>query len=719
MNGLFFMGNRHRKMLIALTVCSAITGCANFTPLPKNKSVSLTTSEGVNSFVVVEGEHGDKNSTDSQESNYKVIDKTIATAPLLQISHRNISMASELNLPKDKLNLNADHLPLIHFINLALGDVLGVNYVIDSELSTNKTPITLRVSTPVDSNRLLGLVEEVLQVNDIALVLDDGLIKVIPAEKTQNITPTLMSSALKPTLKYGKVAEIVPVYYLPLFEASNLASQYLREQGGGTVLAQNNLNALMVVAKQKDINKLRELLSVVDVPKRVARNMSIIQPQYISVESLISDLQVSLSAAGVPVYIDKGANGVVLVPLGNGSLLVTASTKAWLNYTIEWSNKLDKPKAVKGSKGIYAYYMANTRAEDAWQVVSAIFGDESSSASDETDKVDLLAAARAKSKQENAVSTQVTPGNVGYQPSSSSKKTDNMQVVTDSYRVVIDSKRNGVLFTGEYQDYQRLVELLQFVDQRPRQVLLQATIAEVNVTDGYSLGFAFEVTDGKVTGGTANASGGTSILEAGNLNLVGVFSDITAQFSAALDNGKAQILSSPKLLALDQESARITIGDQIQVRSGEVSNGSGDDAKATVTYQYIDVGIALDITPSINKNGLVELTISQEVSSQGASTGDSPTINRRSLQTRLLANSGDTVYMGGLIRQDQNKKEKKVPFLGDLPVLGNLFKSEKTTQNSVELILLVTPYVIHNRDEAQFYTNEFRSLTGWSLSNDI
>lgn len=150
-----------------------------------------------------------------------------------------------------------------------------------------------------------------------------------------------------------------------------------------------------------------------------------------------------------------------------------------------------------------------------------------------------------------------------------------------------------------------------------------------------------------------------------------------------------------------------------------MSNGSGDDAKATVTYQYIDVGIALDITPSINKNGLVELTISQEVSSQGASTGDSPTINRRSLQTRLLANSGDTVYMGGLIRQDQNKKEKKVPFLGDLPVLGNLFKSEKMTQNSVELILLVTPYVIHNRDEAQFYTNEFRSLTGWSLSNDI
>ncbi len=238
---------------------------------------------------------------------------------------------------------------------------------------------------------------------------------------------------------------------------------------------------------------------------------------------------------------------------------------------------------------------------------------------------------------------------------------------------------------------------------------MQATIAEVNVSDGFSLGVDFKAQ------GSGDISGGTSgLIESGNLNLAGVFGDVTANFSAALDTGRAQVLSSPRIIALDQEPARINIGNQIQVRTGEVTDGDGDNT-ATVTYKYIDVGITLDITPSINQNGLVELSISQEVSNQGADVGGGPSINRRSIQTKVLADSGDTIYLGGLIKQDTNNTENKVPLLGDIPLLGNLFKYQKQKQDSVELVLLITPYVISSRDEAQFYTQEFRELTGWTL----
>lgn len=123
--------------------------------------------------------------------------------------------------------------------------------------------------------------------------------------------------------------------------------------------------------------------------------------------------------------------------------------------------------------------------------------------------------------------------------------------------------------------------------------------------------------------------------------------------------------------------------------------------------------MTLDIIPTINQNGLVEMEISQEVSNKGTGTD----INRRSLQTKLLADSGDTVFMGGLIKQDIGETDNRVPLLGDIPILGNLFKYKNETQKSVELVLLITPYVISSREDAIFYTHEFQDLTGWELSS--
>jgi len=377
-----------------------------------------------------------------------------------------------------------------------------------------------------------------------------------------------------------------------------------------------------------------------------------------------------------------------------------------MNYALEWIRQLDKPKEIQGNKGIYAYYMQNTKAEDAWEVVSAIFSEQMNSDKTETKGADLVAAAQQAIQDKQQSSTSNLPGNTGIDRSTGGNKA-NMQVVTDSYRVVVDSKRNSIFFTGEYADYQRLVELLKFVDKRPQQVLIQATIAEINVDDAQELGFDFNVTGGDITGGTK----GLAEVQNKVLTLTGVFGDVTLGFQAALKTGKAQVLSSPRIIAMNQEPARITVGDQIQVITGEVSGG-GDDSKATTTYTYVDTGVTLDIIPTINKNGLVELEISQEVSNKGTGTD----INKRSLQTKLLADSGDTVFMGGLIKQDVGETDNRVPLLGDIPYVGNLFKYKSQTQKSVELVLLITPYVINSREDAIFYTNEFQELTGWELS---
>ncbi|WP_332405023.1 secretin N-terminal domain-containing protein [Vibrio metschnikovii] len=691
---------RSLRLAASLLCLSALSGCAMFPPLPDIKQVTPPDRDEQSSFTLVA--QGQSSSQELTQSNKTAeFSQTVRSAPLLRASQRDVIPPS-LNLPKQAVSINADGLPLNHFIHLALGEVLELNYLVDQDLADKTSPVTLRVNQPVSAERMLGLVEEVLQLNQVALALENDIIKVIPASKSSNVTPSLMQQSLQPVLRYGNVAQIIPVYYLGLNQAMTMAERLLRESRSGQVLMQPHLNALMVIARQDDIQRLEELLSQLDVPNRVTEHMSLVNIRYQTAASLANQLRTTLEAASVPVYLNKGPHGVVLVPLADNQLLITASTKSWLDYTLEWAKQLDQPKPVQGENGVYVFYMQNTKAADGWEAISALFADrQTAQARQNQPGVDLVSAAQ---RSNNSRDQGVTPGNVGAQPSGNIRM-PNMTVVTNDYRVVVDNRLNAIIFSGQYQDYKRLVELLEFVDQRPRQVLLQATIAEVSLKDEFNLGFNFNINSGDITGGTKPGP-------AGHLNLAGVFGDVTANFNAALESGRIQVLSNPRIIALDQEPARITVGDQIQVRSGEVNSGE-NNTNTTITYKYIDVGLTLDITPSINQNGLVELTISQEVSSQGVSTGDSPTINRRSLQTKVLADSGDTVYLGGLIRQNTDVKETKVPLLGDIPLLGNLFKYQTQQQNHVELVLLITPYVITSRDEAQFYTREFREITGW------
>lgn len=691
--------NGPRRFALSLISCAVLAGCAS--NQPQSLPAITAAPQSQNNSVTLVSEMR----SEQQQQQASAITETVRSAPLLRVSSENDDRSGQLVLPSEELTLNADQLPLNTFINLSLGEVLGVNYIVDQELASRTQPVTLRVNNPVSSRRMLGLVEEVLQINGVALALEEGVVKVIPAEKASDQTPALLAGTVKPMLRYGKVAEIIPVNYLPLGQAMTLAERMVSESNG-SVLMQNTLNAIMVVARQDDIDRLHDMLFELDVPNRVASHMTLAQPAYLSQEELLNDLQRALNAAGVPVSLDTGNNGVVLVPMSNNSILITASTREWLAYAQDWIRRLDRPKPVGGGDGVYAYFMKNTQAADAWSVVSAIFGDGQQGA-DISQGEDLVEAANRMAEEESTGARPANdlPGNRGF--NQEKKRANGAQsVVTKDYRVVIDNRRNALIFTGRFSDYQRLVELLEFVDRRARQVLLQAVVAEIQLSDETSVGTEWSITQGDITGGTAG------LIQPGNLNLTGVFGDVTARFSAALDTGDAKILSSPRVIALDQETASINIGQQIAVKTGEISSGN-TNAEVVNSFKYVDVGITLEITPSINENGLVELAISQEVSSQGAGGGDTPPINTRSLQTRLLADSGETVYMGGLISQNINQSESKVPFLGDIPGIGYLFKYKNERESNTELVLLVTPYVISSREEAGFYTEQFQQLTGW------
>lgn len=273
-----------------LACTTLIYGCANFNELSEFKYAESRSASTESSVTLVNGSEKQSELKPAANGSYVQFDsETIRSAPLLQASRgANSNSVATIKLPEQPVSLNADGLELSHFINLALGEVLKVNYVVDADLAKNKTPITLRINEPVSAQRLLGLVEEVLMVNKVSLAVEGDLIKVIPASKTDNAVPTLIDSSLAPVLRYGKVAEIIPVYYLNIIEASNLVSDFLREQGGGKVLRQMHLNALMVVANKDDIERIYSLLREIDVPNRVSRNISLVNPKFVPLETLIA-----------------------------------------------------------------------------------------------------------------------------------------------------------------------------------------------------------------------------------------------------------------------------------------------------------------------------------------------------------------------------------------------------------------------------------------------
>ena len=174
-------------------------------------------------------------------------------------------------------------------------------------------------------------------------------------------------------------------------------------------------------------------------------------------------------------------------------------------------------------------------------------------------------------------------------------------------------------------------------------------------------------------------------------------------------NSNAKILSAPHILVRDEQPANIQVGNQVPIRSS-----SGQQTGTTVTFeqvQYRDTGIILTVTPHIAENDFVTLDIKQEVSNAEETTTakiDSPTFSTRKAETSLVIKSGHSISLGGIIEQKDEKSVSKIPLLGDIPYLGNLFKSTGIKKTRTELIMLITPYIANNAEEADSLTNTFQ-----------
>lgn len=279
-------------------------------------------------------------------------------------------------------------------------------------------------------------------------------------------------------------------------------------------------------------------------------------------------------------------------------------------------------------------------------------------------------------------------------------------------KITADEVNNALLVLATPQDYALVGAALEQLDIPPLQVMIEATIAEVTLTRDLSNGLQYYFNSGRFkltqsensSGSVASTFPGLNILYSGGAN-----ASVVLNLMESLTD--VRVLSSPNLLVINNQTAQLQVGDQVPIATQSAVSTLTSTSQVINSIEYRDTGVILKVTPRVNAGGLVLLDVSQEVSGVSTTTSstlNSPTISQRRVSSSAAVQDGQTVALGGLITDSRNNANNGIPWLHDLPGLGWLFGTEDDSVNRTELLVLITPHVVRNRDEARAVTAELR-----------
>jgi cell division protein FtsN len=297
----------------------------------------------------------------------------------------------------------------------------------------------------------------------------------------------------------------------------------------------------------------------------------------------------------------------------------------------------------------------------------------------------------------------------------------------EQLRIVADPSTNSLIIFGTAQEFQNIRNILKELDAIPRQVLIEAMVLQVDLSDTESLGVDYEVlrrNPSTIFGQKFGSAGALRSL--GELfptssgfggGVSGVFGgkEFRAIINALMTDSRVKLISSPSVLAADNRPARIQVGTEEPIPTGTINAAVGAvTPSSSTTIQYRNTGRILTIIPQVNSKGLVNLQVKAEVSARGEDvpfgSGETfPSFNTQDAETTAVVHDGETLVIGGLIGERKSKTRSGIPYLMNLPVVGRFFGTTTDESRRTELIMLITPHVIRNREESQIVTEEFKS----------
>ena len=606
---------------------------------------------------------------------------------------------------KNFIILNFDNADLKDVIN-TIGSITNENFILSPGVDAR---ITIHSAKKIPVSEVLSVFESVLEVNGMSLVRSGDFFKVVAGTAAkQKPLEVRIGDAETPIPDIDRpVTQLIPVKYVPVAEVSAVLTPMLSQFGSIIPNARNNL--LIVNDLSSSIVRLLKVLKEIDVNAFKNTRMSFFKPRYSDVLSLSSELTEVLNALKLT------GDGIALIPIERINSLVVFSSSPTLLKTVEgWMRKLDEE--VMTGQNVFIYPVQNVEAESIAAILNSLYVTGQSSGTK------IAARTKTTAAKTTTAAKRTTAKRIISTPTS--------QPTGSRVEIITFEPTNSLVILAPPGIYREMVETIKRIDIYPREVLIEAIIAEVTLSDSEKLGIQWSVLDtlsieGKDFIGQAQSTSGLADFPqlvsdaptlgsapSGGLSLVLFRSDKLASMINALSSeSQVNILSSPRLLVRDREEASIEVGSDVPTATSTTSSSSNDTL--TQSIEYRTVGIKLKIKPTINEERTVVLDVEQEVSSKGDNQQVGregnlfPIFTTTKAKTSIVVPDKQGIVIGGIMEQTENESSQGIPFLSSIPLFGNLFKYSVETMTKKELIIIINPHVVANQTEADLLTKQF------------
>lgn len=606
-----------------------------------------------------------------------------------------------------------------------LGDLLGIEYTVAPDVSG---PVNAVTAQPISRASVIPFLEEAFAEAGFALVLDNGRASI---ERVAGIGVGMVSPD---TPGFG--TEMLQLEFVNAEQMRALIAPILP---GVVSVSDPSRNVLLLTGTSGQRTSARSLLQQFDV--NWLRNMSfaLIVPKRTDARLIVPELEKLINAPDSPT---RDLVRIIAMEQLNGILAISRQ-RQYLDDVNRWIEILDR-QGQNNEPRLFVYRVQNSRSRDLARTLNRAFG----RGGGDDDVADGQAAFADSGPPDGAAQTgqsgiggqspgfgsgsgtfaAVGQGNAG------SSRDEGTRASTGSggpaAQISSDDTNNAILVYGTPREYAVIEDALRKLDVPPMQVMIEAAITEVSLTDDLRFGLQWNFIQGNENAVLTESATGTNLVRdvPGFSFLFGNSGSLTGVLNALEGKTKVNVVSAPKLMVINNQTASLQVGNQVPVLTQNSTATNDSNAPVINAIEYRDTGVILKITPRVNGSGLVLLDISQEVSdvlsARAAGSGiNSPTISTRRVSTTVAVQDGEVLALGGLIRNARTRDKQGVPFLSQIPVIGGLFGRQVEATDKVELVILLKPRVIRTVDDARAITDELRrkirSLEPFSTTGDI
>ena len=607
------------------------------------------------------------------------------------------------------INLNFEAIDIREVVKLILGELLNQTYVIDPAVTGS---VTMHNEAPVSRDALLPILEVLLQMNGAALLEMEGGYRVVPlASAPRAVGRPVTGGRVRP----GYVMRVIPMRYASAEEVFKILEPFVPE--GGTLTPVPQRNILILAAPGSAVEEFLETVRVFDADWLAGMSMGLFTLAYAGATQVADELAAVIGESA-PL-----AGVVRIFPIERlNAVLVVTPQERYLGELEGWIRELDRGGDTAGRR-VYIYEVRNGRAAHMAAVLNDVFSSQSEGAPAPPRPglaPGLQPATIGAAPTPDPAATGAVAASVGGAPApgTSAGLADAAAATVDlgAIKVIADDENNHLLVLATRAEYRAIEDVIKRLDILPRQVLVEATIAEVTLTDNLQYGLQWFVKGqiGRFGVEMRSLTGSSVDLPAASTPglSAAVFkspADVRVFIDAVETESNLRVLSSPQLLVTDNKTANIRVGTQVPITTRQGTSSETGDALVQ-EIEYRDTGVLLTVTPRINSGGIVTLDVSQEQSVVGPPVGPSGnvSVDQRSIESSISIRSGETVVLGGLITERSTRGTTGIPVLSKIPVLGALFGSTSDDTSRTELIVLITPSVITTTEEAAAVTRELR-----------